>query len=204
MRGARPSCLVKMSKIQARQTSVVYSVTVPGGKSLRSSSRLLVAAMRAVLPQEMKSVPPAVAGGVISRVNPPATAGGTDLVTRWPPAFFHSDVIENTAPQTRADRTISLAFRHQTFDDRVSVSIFDHAKVSDRLAHAAQQLRFRFVVCRHRLLIRMPCDDRSDKTKVPLDWLKLKAKSDSTPHLRLSFMKQIKAVSNPGDFSGPK
>ena len=50
----------------------------------------------------------------------------------------------------------------------------------------------------------MPCDDRSDKTKVPFDWPKLKAKSDSTPHLRLSFMKQIKVVSNPGDFSGPK
>ena len=48
VRGARPSCLVKMSNIHARQTSVVNSVIVPGGKSLRSSSRFLVVAMRAI------------------------------------------------------------------------------------------------------------------------------------------------------------
>src|SRR5438094_184514 len=42
VRGARPSCLVKMSKMQARQTSVVYSVTEPSGNSFRSSSRFLV------------------------------------------------------------------------------------------------------------------------------------------------------------------
>src|SRR5260370_28167611 len=39
VRGAKLSCLVKMSKMQARQTSVVYSVTVPEGNSVRSSSR---------------------------------------------------------------------------------------------------------------------------------------------------------------------
>ena len=40
VRGARPSYLVKISKMQARHTSVVYSVTVPLGKPERSSSRL--------------------------------------------------------------------------------------------------------------------------------------------------------------------
>ena len=40
VRGARPNWVVKMSKVQARQTSVEYSVTVPGGKALRSSSPL--------------------------------------------------------------------------------------------------------------------------------------------------------------------
>src|SRR5437868_6606412 len=35
-----------MSKVQARQTSVVNSVTVPGGKSFRSSSSCFVAAIR--------------------------------------------------------------------------------------------------------------------------------------------------------------
>src|ERR1700682_4117955 len=39
VRGAKPSCVVKMSKTQARQTSVLYSVTLPGGNALRSSSR---------------------------------------------------------------------------------------------------------------------------------------------------------------------
>src|SRR5882762_468586 len=46
VRGASPNCLVKMSKMHARQTRVVYSVMVPGGNSLRSSSRFFVAAMR--------------------------------------------------------------------------------------------------------------------------------------------------------------
>ena len=44
MRGAKPSCVVKMSKTQARQTSVLYSVTLPGGKALRSNSRFFFAA----------------------------------------------------------------------------------------------------------------------------------------------------------------
>ena len=44
VRGASPSWAVKMSKVQARQTSVEYSVTVPAGKALRSSSRFFLAA----------------------------------------------------------------------------------------------------------------------------------------------------------------
>src|SRR3954466_16429244 len=40
VRGANPNCFVKISKIQARQTSVVNSVTVPLGKPERSISRL--------------------------------------------------------------------------------------------------------------------------------------------------------------------
>src|SRR6267378_1407394 len=52
--------------------------------------------------------------------------------------FFHSDVIENTAPQPRADRTISLAFRHQTFDDRVSVAL-DDAKGHAALTQVVRQ-----------------------------------------------------------------
>jgi len=34
---------VKMSKMQARQTSVVYSVTVPGGNSLESGTTAFIA-----------------------------------------------------------------------------------------------------------------------------------------------------------------
>src|ERR1051326_7490725 len=43
--GLLPS-MRKMSKMQARQTNVVYSVTVPGGKWLRSISRLFAGDMR--------------------------------------------------------------------------------------------------------------------------------------------------------------
>src|SRR5882672_9626067 len=53
-------------------------------------------------------------------------------------AFFLSDVVENTAPQPRADRTISLAFRHQTLDDRVGVAL-DDAKGHTALTQIARQ-----------------------------------------------------------------
>src|SRR5687767_883914 len=38
-----PSCPVKMSKVQARQRIVEYSVTDPGGNSLKSSSDFFLA-----------------------------------------------------------------------------------------------------------------------------------------------------------------
>ena len=41
MRGASPSCVVKISKVHARQTSVEYSITLVGGKALRSSGFFL-------------------------------------------------------------------------------------------------------------------------------------------------------------------
>ena len=40
----RVYCAVKMSNVQARQTRVLNSVTLPGGKALRSSSRFVFTA----------------------------------------------------------------------------------------------------------------------------------------------------------------
>ena len=40
-------------------------------------------------------------------------------------AFFDRDVIENAAPQPRADGAIGLAFRHEPFDNRIGVLLDD-------------------------------------------------------------------------------
>ena len=40
-------------------------------------------------------------------------------------AFFNRDIVENATTQTRADRAVSLAFGHETFDDRIGVALDD-------------------------------------------------------------------------------
>src|ERR1044071_2783732 len=53
-------------------------------------------------------------------------------------AFLDGDVVQNSATQPRTDRTIRLAFRDQSLDDRIRIA-FDDAKRNVELAEICGQ-----------------------------------------------------------------
>src|SRR5258708_29918954 len=52
--------------------------------------------------------------------------------------FLDCKVVENAAPQTRADGAISLSFQHQPLDDRVGIFL-DYAKRHGSSAEVSRQ-----------------------------------------------------------------